>query len=323
MKMNNDMKITIYYHNDFDGIASAGIFSNFLSWLYSEAIFFNYNSMDYDVVFNFLKKDLKTETVVLDYPFHPQAKWWFDHHKTSFYSEKIKKHYSKGKFHYWNTRSKSCPSLLFSTFKKYYLEYYKLNYLKYKELVIFSNIIDSALYRNPKEPYDFDNNFIAFNHILNSESSNKIRLEFIESIKNVNFNLFFHSPWFANKKEQLISDFNSVVSLLRNRISLIDNIALVELDDYSDLSFSTRFISYYFYPNIDYTIIKSKRNDLYYLGVGYNPWKSANEINIGAYLKQFGGGGRKNVGAILTKDEVKFINLTSQITQYFSKRLWM
>lgn len=317
------MKIDIYYHNDFDGVSSAGIFSNFLSWFYKKDIIFEYKKVDYDVVFDFLKKDLTRETAVLDFPFHPQAKWWFDHHKTSFYSNEIKKHYSKGKYHYWNTRSKSCPSLIFSTFRKYYPEYYKTNHIKFKELISFSNIIDSALYRNPKEPFDLDNNYIVLNHILNNNSSGEIRNEIIEAIRHINLDLLFQDSWFLNEKQKIVHEFESKILHLREHIELVDNIAIVELDqEDSKLSFNTRYLSYYFYPNIEYTITKSKRNNSYHIGVGYNPWKSNNEINIGLYLKLFGGGGRKNVGAVMTTDKPRYNNISTQIIYYFSKRLW-
>jgi len=82
-----------------------------------------------------------------------------------------------------------------------------------------------------------------------------------------------------------------------------------------------RYISYYFYSDIKYTIGIYKKNDKYFsISVGKNPWKKFNSLNIGEICKRYGGGGRENVGAVLTDNEEEAKRVQKKIKEYINSK---
>ncbi|MBN1601225.1 MAG: hypothetical protein JW915_06430 [Chitinispirillaceae bacterium] len=287
----------IIHHNDFDGMASAGIFANFIdsTSIESKDIFFD--AIDYNRINDYYNIDFHNSSCVLDFPFNPTVKWWFDHHNTSFRDDSYQKDYKPSPYRYWNSRYKSCPSLLFYFFKKNYPTYYSQIKTVYNELVKQSNLIDSAMYVSPQQVYDFHNKFILFNHSLNHCYSDKLVYQFINSIRNRNINDFFDTNQFREAGEVVINTFDKYNNFFKCRINLEQNLILLNFLE-AGLR-GDRFLGYLYKPDADYTITIDKKNSHYYLGVGYNPWKKNNSINIGNLLKRYGGGGRMNVGAVL------------------------
>ena len=145
------MKFYVYYHNDFDGMAASAIFAKFLylksNISFEEIVFY---SVDYNLKASWATHKLQNPCAVIDFLFHPKSDWWFDHHSTSFQNETLKLLYGKSdkKKKLWDTKFQSCPSLLISHFRKYYQELSLLIREDYKELIEWSDIIDSGCYES-------------------------------------------------------------------------------------------------------------------------------------------------------------------------------
>lgn len=280
-------------------MASAGILANFFDETFQSKVNISYAAIDYDKLNEYLNTHFEGECAVVDFPFNPTVKWWFDHHKTSFQNAALKKQYEPSKFRYWNTRAKSCPALLLSFFKKYYPKYYSTKSKTYKKLAEYSNLIDSAQYKSPAEVYDFNNPYIAFNHILNHAYSEKLNHQFISSIRSGEYEGFFSNPSFQGKKKEVIEIQQQYYQHYNDLVQTHGNI--IEINYVKTGFKGDRYLGYLFNPKADFTITIDKRGDKQHIGVGYNPWKKNNWINIGALLKRYGGGGRRNVGAVLVK----------------------
>lgn len=293
------MKNKIIHHNDFDGMASAGILANFFDEIFEATVSLSYVAIDYHKLKEYLSINFEGKCAVVDFPFNPTVKWWFDHHKTSFQSAVLKKQYKASKFRYWNTRAKSCPALLLSFFKKYYPKYYSIKAKTYKKLAFYSNLIDSAQYKSPAEVYDFNNPYIAFNHILNHAYSEKLNHQFINSIRSGEYEAFFGKSSFHEKKVEVVDIFQQYYQHYSDLVQTHRNI--IEIDYLKTGLKGDRYLGYLFNPDADFTITIDKRGDNLHIGVGYNPWKKNNQLNVGSLLERYGGGGRKNVGAVLVK----------------------
>ncbi len=82
------MKYDIYFHNDFDGRASAAVMLAFLRSRGDDIE--HYIPIKYDVIpkwiddkfleKNKLFKGKHSPAIIVDFPYHPQAAFWFDHH---------------------------------------------------------------------------------------------------------------------------------------------------------------------------------------------------------------------------------------------------
>jgi len=293
----NARLLDIFCHDDFDGLSAAGILAVFLNDYYDGEAECRFHTVDYQNIADFFARDFHHETAVVDFPFHEKAKWWFDHHSTSFHSDFLKDQYRETPFMFWDDQALSCPELLFVFFKRHYPEFYRRHYDRYRFLIKMANIIDSAGYRSPAEVYDISNNYIALNRMLENLEDRDIRCRFIESVVGDNLKDLFASSYFTEKKRLLNIDLAKKKRFLLNHSSIFNQIILVDYAS-SDIS-PERYLHYLFFPDLEYSLIKSVKRGRFHLGVGRNPWKADSEINIGEMLRPLGGGGRRNVGAVI------------------------
>jgi len=309
----------IIYHNDFDGMAAAGIFSDFLDFVKKGKNNIFFRSIDYDEINKYINEEIKEEAAVLDFPFHPDAKWWIDHHKTAFRTKNLKSLYKPSKCMYWNTRAKSCPALMRPFFKKYYPEYFSRFKLRYSELVKYSSIIDSAGYESPAQIYDFENCYFCFNYGLSTGLAANLTDNFIYSIRRGVMEEFFASTEFSDLKTTCECDFSKYEN---NKEVIIEyEKKIITLDYLSSGLKPQRYFGYLYYPDADYTIMLSQRNGMYYVGAGYNPWKSLNNVNLGELFIPFGGGGRMDVGAALLKSQDSYDKCVDYVREKLSNQV--
>ena len=134
-------KMRIYYHNDFDGIASSVLLMRFFH--YQGINIRDVNPVDYNIISTWEKSKLKTPASVVDFAFHPQAEFWFDHHRlgshlTDTITSSLKKAHDPS--------YKSCAALVH--------DHLRLNYSfhvpRYSQMIAYANLIDSNGYKNPE-----------------------------------------------------------------------------------------------------------------------------------------------------------------------------
>lgn len=309
--------VNIFFHNDFDGMSAAGIFSDFLGWYYADKVQCNFINIDYNELKSFIETKFFEETVVLDFPYHDEAKWWFDHHETSFVSEKERIQYIPSEFKFWDKKAKSCPGLLKVFFKRHYPKYSELSQNRYDELIRYADIIDSAGYESPYEIYDFKNDYIALNYILDRDKSNKLIYAFIESVRYGQINSFFNSSMFISLKMEAHNDLREYISHKNEIISVKENVMILNFL-HTKLKIQ-KYFGYLFYPHINYAVTLSMRGSLYHLGVGYNPWKENNYQNLGSLMRRYQGGGRMNVGAALFQSEASCLNALEEVISVLNR----
>ena len=83
------MGLTIHYHRDFDGLASAAI----LAWCLRERFGLaevGWKGINYDRKRDWPTFGEGTEFAIVDFHFHPAAAYWFDHHPTTFLDEGLR-----------------------------------------------------------------------------------------------------------------------------------------------------------------------------------------------------------------------------------------
>ena len=103
--------LTIYYHRDFDGIASAAILAHILGAVRGEGDL-SWRGVNHDVRAGWERFSKRDRFAVVDFFFHPRAEYWFDHHPTTFIKESWKELYTPSDTHRWNTSALSCPPVI-------------------------------------------------------------------------------------------------------------------------------------------------------------------------------------------------------------------
>ncbi|MBI5220870.1 MAG: hypothetical protein HY978_03500, partial [Candidatus Liptonbacteria bacterium] len=143
------MVFDIYFHNDFDGRASAAII---LAWLKQRGDRAGkLMPIDYSLTPAWLQPNFFTgrrPTIVVDYPYHPGAAMWFDHHPTTFKRADWQRQFRQDKSHRFESRYHSCAHQVYDALRK---DFGFRPPVVIKKLIPWADIEDSAGYRSAKQ----------------------------------------------------------------------------------------------------------------------------------------------------------------------------
>ena len=99
------MSFSVYFHKDFDGVCSAALFSEILeSFSFCSRGEIALIGVDYDIKSEWRSRSLSSPNAVLDFLFHPEANWWFDHHASTFPDKRAKRKYRQTGLKYLGSR---------------------------------------------------------------------------------------------------------------------------------------------------------------------------------------------------------------------------
>lgn len=99
---------------------------------------------------------------------------------------------------------------------------------------------------------------------------------------------------------QILGQQEELRAILLNRTTLDENVILVDLRGIRDITDVNRFLVFTLFPtgNISLKIADDmQRADVTAISVGYNIFNTTSNVNVGALLQKFGGGGHKVVGS--------------------------
>lgn len=284
------MTLHIYFHRDFDGVVSATILTVIMKKLkyFNE---FKYYPVDYNIKDDWIKHSLIIPAGVVDFLFHPDATYYYDHHSTSFESDEC--NFAQTKFKRWDSSSKSAASLIAGTF------FEDVDLEEFQDMVKWADTIDSAEYASPSDVYDYNNKYLILSKIAGQYANeDSILVEMIESIVNGNIVDFLSN--YEHEIFRLISQELDSLKALKEKLSIKGNVCLFDQGE-SNMGYQ-RFLPYYYYPDLDYVVGIYPSDKNYKISLGYNPWKTDNVIDLGKEAKKFGGGGRMNVAGIVVND---------------------
>src|ERR1700685_3337099 len=113
------MKYDIYFHNDFDGRASAAVVLAFLRSRGDDIEHFtpvNYYLLSQWMDEKFFEKHKlfsgkRNPAIIVDFLYHPKAAMWFEHHATTFKRPEWEKKFKPDTFHRLEPQYPSCCHL--------------------------------------------------------------------------------------------------------------------------------------------------------------------------------------------------------------------
>lgn len=292
------MKYDIYFHNDFDGRASAAVMLAFLRSRgddiahYIAVTYGDSNERGWNKE-NFFKGE--NPVIVVDFQYHPQAAWWFDHHATGIKNSSWRKRFKPDARHRLDPDFQSCCHLLCTTLAR---DFHWKPPRHFKELAKWLDVIDGGNYRSAeqtialREPALQINAFIeGFRHTAR-ENTRIIALLAERPIPAIAKN-----PLVADAVRKLKKDIAKSMRFHRKHLQVFKKTTFIDVMG-DPLCGLLRFIPYYLYPGILYSIRLKKRKIWWYLGIGADPWRrSLNRKHLGELMGRYGGGGHKNIGA--------------------------
>jgi len=326
----------IHYHGDFDGLSGAVILADFfINGLERKDVCWDYVVYSYSNDWQH-KKLTGTDNAVIDFPFHEDADWWFDHHETSFgeYSREFVENHKSTPYSTkpdytnlrWDPEKRKYDQIVEENLPQYryphkYWKYDKqansaaqvvLDYLKdtfdyhnraFDEMMHWANIIDSANYESSEQANDLTCPYIKFNSIMEYYPKKDANLNSIVGLflqgKSINeiIEVDFCKEIIDKMNAKIIKGREIISKHGTYKNDIFYSFVEEERDDYA-------FPRYWWYniENCKYHVVCLNQGDNYVYRVGKNPFiKFEDDINFGEICQKYGGGGHAAVGAIIYK----------------------
>jgi hypothetical protein len=244
--------------------------------------------------------------IVLDFSFHPGAAFWFDHHATAFKNDKWKKKFKQSKFYQWKPDYSSCCHLVVDSLKKNF-DYRPPMHIK--ELAKWLDVIDAAHYVSAKQTIEKKEPALQLEIYIEEDIHTiKENKDFIEAITKRSLESIANDVAVRKSVQKYHSEAKIGLAYYKSNSKIYGTIGVVTLPP--NKFKLLRFAPFYIWPNLLYAVRVTKKNKLFTLSLGINPWRQRkNNIHIGEFLKKHfpGSGGHKNVGGaeFRTKKEVE------------------
>ncbi|MBL8896580.1 MAG: hypothetical protein JNM84_03080 [Planctomycetes bacterium] len=290
--------LKIYYHRDFDGIASAAILAHILREVRGE-ISVGWSGVNHDVRPRWRTFSEDERFAVVDFFYHPRAEYWFDHHPTTFVVPEWKQLYAPSARHRWDTASPSCPPVI--------LEHAREHWdfqppARFEDLKHWSNKIDAARFDSVEE--------VLF--------GNAPALRIMRALT-----VAPAPDWSDFIVRQLVDhDLESVAGLgeiekrheraCKNREKALEQFppTVVDIEDGVLLYDATsneirreRFAAFYFHPEVHFAVGMIPTRGGLHVTAGENPWNLPRAgIDVGRMCERHGGGGHPAVGGVNPAD---------------------
>jgi hypothetical protein len=289
---------TLYLHFPcFDGIISGVVAILFLEksrgWKFKTI-----EPVNYGLKKTWLDTSLPQRSAVVDFLYHPQAEFWADHHPTTFLTDEVKVDFEqrKGPCHIYDKQSGSCASLLWRNMGESFHADRRL-----EEMVRWAEKIDSAAYDSVEEALSSAHPALILSKSLAIDADHQYCTFLITRLRSASLQETAQSEE-VQKRLTKAQDLGSLgLERVRQTIQLEGDVAVFEAN--SEGALISRYSPYYFYPKAQYSIGVTHTKHSIVVTAMRNPWLDFESLNLGEFVKEFGGGGHQRVGSVVLGKE--------------------
>lgn len=290
------MKYDIYYHNDFDGRASAAVMLAFLRSRGDEIE--GYFPLTYGAHEHLFDRNAfagKNPAIIVDFMYHPGAAWWFDHHPTAFKKPEWKKHFRPDKQHRLDPKYPSCTHLVYASLVK---DFKWRAPAHFKSFVKWADILDGAGYASARQTIEMkDPGVIINSYIEGMPHATREDKHMIDLMARKPLSTVIRDPSIARDIARLKKKVRSSIAFYEKHMRVFKRSTFIDLTK-DPLNGLLRYAPYYLCPKSVYSFRMRPKGKWWYLGVSANPWRAReNRFDIGKIMKKYNGGGHKGVGA--------------------------
>ncbi|MGD1102038.1 MAG: hypothetical protein ABSA59_08210 [Terriglobia bacterium] len=287
--------LNVFFHQDFDGICSAAVFlasvsgTGVGSGLQAQLV-----PVDYNVKPNWAETDLPKQSAIVDFLYHPAADWWFDHHPSTFVKAEWEASFRSDDRHVWNTRYKSCPGLILDSLRDGVLR----TDLKarFREHVIWSDIIDSAEYSSPAQVVQAIEPALRINLSLAADADPPYLVFLVKCMEEKPLDEVARLGEVSRRYEKAMEWQKVAISYMEKVAEVTKGVAFFDLTKRDGLFH--RYAPYYFWPQIKFVVAVYANGQAFRITVSSNPWGTHGGPDLGALCEQYGGGGHRRVGGV-------------------------
>lgn len=284
-------QLTIHYHRDFDGMVAGAVLASILSERDEEDIVLK--SVNYDQRKNWESFSKDKRFAIVDFHFHPEAAYWFDHHPTTFLTPELRAQYEPNERWMWDEKSPSCPPMVLAHAKKHWG--YEAPE-RFVEMAKWSDIIDAARYESVDQAIFGDTPALRITRALAASPSqewpDEIALAMVdETLEEVAMRPDVEKAHqrASRNRDKALEHFPPTVLWNKGGVLLYDAS--------SNRIRRERFAAYYHHPDISYAVGVIPTRAGFHVTCGENPWNQpTNRANVGELMAPYGGGGHIAVG---------------------------
>lgn len=265
---------------DFDGVVCASLSKDIygpdipILWLEPEEV-----SLESDLI--------KEGDIIANLPYSNNCSMYFDHHVTNNPPPD-----KPGLFSF----DPSASGLIYNYFNGQFSR-------DFSELVYQTDRIDSA--DLTKDEILFPENYPYLLISMSLQSTKGDDEDYWNLLTNLlrekNIDQVFNNVVVKQRTDEFLKSNKNFKDILIKHTRIFKNIALTDFRNVPHVISSNRFLVYAVFPDIDISIkaLKTKKDkSTIHISVAYNIFRADKRINIGKFLKQYGGGGHPTAGGI-------------------------
>lgn len=306
MRLENLVRVKILYHdNCFDGAASAAIFSRFYRERVNPDAQLLYQGLAHQGGGKAIDEALFVgdENAIVDFRYSqsPKLTWWFDHHLSAFQQPGDEAHFradrSGRKFH--DPQRKSCTKFMADVASAQF----GFDQAPLGELLEWAEIIDGAQFASPQVAVELKQPALQIMTVVEANRDPDLMLRLIRDMQQKPLAEIASASYIAETFRPLLQRHQKAIEIVRRKAVLDRGVVFFDLaDEYLDSL--NKFISYYLYPQAQYTVWIGRSAHRTKVSIGSNPWKpESRSHNLSQIAERYGGGGHAVVAAISFKPE--------------------
>lgn len=286
---------SIYTHFPcFDGTISAVLTALFLQKFRNWRIT-NIYPATYAQQKEWLQLRLDRHSAVVDFLYHPQAEFWADHHSTSFLTAQCRADFESRRSDslFYDETSGSCASLLWRNLRRFFPADERL-----EEMVRWAEKIDSAAYESVQEALSSRHPALILSRSLAVEADARYLGFLVRRLQRRSLGETAAEHEVRRRVDHFDALSEAGLKRVQDSIRVQDHTAIFEAD--TDGVLINRYSPYYFYPDALYSVgITHSPDATTKITAMRNPWRNFESVNLGQFMRQFGGGGHQRVGSLI------------------------
>jgi hypothetical protein len=290
----------IFFHVPcFDGIASAVLAMDYLGGRGGGAPA-TLRPQDHAARRRWLETPLPGDAAVVDFPYHPDARFWADHHETAFLSAAAEASFRRRSSAdvAYDPEADSCAGLLW----RHLRDAFGHRNPAYEELVRWADKIDAARYEFVDEALDAPSPALAIAATLEDSAAEQYSVDLVRALRRGSLEEVARSPEVSRRLAQAKRLQAAGFERMKESVRLRDGIVVFDLETSGVIV--NRYSPYRIFPDADYSIGILRRPDGAKITAMRNPWKDFESVPLGRILRGYGGGGHQRVGSLyLTRAE--------------------
>lgn len=290
----------VYYHRDFDGIASAAILAEALEATGREQGV-RWAGVNFDRTLDWESFGAGQRFALVDFHYHPRAVYWFDHHPTAFLEPGHEAAYAESDTHKFDPTAPSCPPIILAhAVARWGFQ----PPAHFADLVKWSNIIDAARFGSAEQALFGREAAIRISRALTCAPDYAWHDRLVLLLR-------------GRSLVQVAADSDverCYERSSRNRDHALEAFPAHVLERTAHALFADlrskkirreRFAPFYLHPELHYAVTLLPTRAGVHITAASNPWNRPPEsgIHLGEMMKEYGGGGHHGVGGCNPPDD--------------------